>query len=72
MLISGNRARSYGAGVFDGEDDRPLANIDGTTTKYFVVSSGLPSPMRNSMSRCEPTNQVGKTMTLSLPALSVP
>ena len=36
-----------------------------TTTKYFVVSSGLPSPMNHSTSRWLPTNQVGKTMTLS-------
>ena len=58
--------------MFDGEDDSPLANMLGTTTKYSLVSSASPSPIIHSRSAWVPVNQLGKTMTLSRASLSAP
>ena len=41
----GNRARSYGGGVFDGDDDSPFPAMFGTMMKYFSGSSACPGPM---------------------------
>lgn len=59
--------------MFDGELERPLANMLGAMTKYFVLSIGLSGPpMNHSMSAWLPRYQLGNTTTLSRAAFGVP
>ena len=41
----GNRARSYGIGVFDGDDESPFPIMLGTMMKYRSGSSACPGPI---------------------------
>ena len=57
--IWGNRARSHGGGVFDGEELRPLPSMFGTMMNQRFGFSALSSPMSHSLSQCRPEYQVG-------------
>ena len=71
-LIRGKRTRSWGGGVFDGDDDRPLPSMFGTMMNHSAGSRAMSCPMSHSFSQYRPEYQVGYTIALLLSALSVP
>src|SRR5712671_6221565 len=58
MVRLRNASRSSG-GLFDGEEERPLANASTTTVKNFVVSTHPFGPTIPSQSSERPSSQVG-------------
>ena len=49
--MSGKRARSNGAGVLLGEEDKPFPSMLGTMMKYRLGSRPRPSPISHSLSQ---------------------